>query len=228
MRSFGISKRTYIGLGIVETSLRPAAARRHESSAPRSPGRAAVEVERVIKGLRPLISRRSAPSRRRSVCHGSSQKSPRSAGPLAVPDDARKEVDEVGGLNCRTAVLAVPENSRIRVRGNSNGTVAGGTRIGCREPAFPNLIDQAVHVDLYLRHDVPLALTAGFARFLPHAQALVDFRGVLEPLRVHEILRVAQLQVGPVLLGHLMDARGKGAIDHDIVDFPSGSPRGRT
>src|SRR3989454_2702079 len=33
--SFGISKRTYIGLGIVETSFRPAAAGRHQSSAPR-------------------------------------------------------------------------------------------------------------------------------------------------------------------------------------------------
>src|SRR3989442_9443471 len=108
---------------------------------------------------------------------------------LPVSDNARQELHEVRGLNHGAAILAMRQRAKVGVPGDLDRTVACRTRVGRREPATTNLVNQAVHVDLYLRHDISLRVPPRFARLLPHSEALEDLRGILEPFRLEEVAR---------------------------------------
>src|SRR2546426_10658776 len=77
-----------------------------------------------------------------------------------------------------------------------------GTRVIRGDPRLSDLLDEVVHVDVDLGHNVSTAGPAYLARFFPHSHRLVDLRGALMIFRLDQVPRVGTCLSPSVILGH--------------------------
>src|SRR5207245_8638442 len=75
------------------------------------------------------------------------------------------------------------------------------TSVVRRDSGLSYLLDEIVHVHVDLRHDLAAAVSADFARFLPHAERLVDPRRRLVVFRLDQVSRLFAQLAALVVLG---------------------------
>ena len=93
---------------------------------------------------------------------------------LLVADHLRQEIDEIGGLNHRTAILAVPQGRERRLARDVDVPSARGTGVIGRDSRLSDLVDEIVHVHVDLGHDLSSPVPPDLTGLLPHPELLVD------------------------------------------------------
>jgi len=88
---------------------------------------------------------------------------------------------------------------------------ARGTGVVRRDAGLSHLLDEIVHVHVDLRHDLAPTIPPDFARFLPHAERLVDPRRRFVVFRLDQVSRFFEPLAASVVLGHHdRSSRGPG------------------
>src|SRR5947209_17587605 len=93
-----------------------------------------------------------------------------------------------------------------------------GTRVIRDDPRLSDLLDEVVHVDVDLGHDVSTPGPAYLARFFPHSHRLVDLRGALMIFRLDQVPRVGWCLSPSVILGHRDGPLRRGGMEPDPAE----------
>jgi len=121
---------------------------------------------------------------------------------LLVADHLRQEIDEIGGLNHRTAILAVPQGRESRLPGDADVPSACGTGVIGRDSGLSNLVDEIIHIHVDLGHDLSSTVPPDLTGFLPHPELLEDAGRRLVVFRLDQVSNLRQLLSSPEVFGH--------------------------